>query len=266
MHSLSAAELDELTLSELVTRMDEFLVTAHRERYPGHSGFQIRSSVSDLVSSRLVSRADPIHQRRIAHLCFAFLAQMEMNSVALGIGNQVIYDSAFNENSWRLPTLRLGHAALWQYQVVGTRIAFEVFIDLLHVVETGDRLETRKSKLGAFRRWLKSSDNRFHYFAHILLEAYRFDRQVRTPEVHGTSRLPKQMLTLVAPSSDEQNAKLRLGNVLLSVWAPLIEILNERRPTGMTVFDDDLTWFNAFTSQDDDLIESKLAEMLDQVQ
>jgi hypothetical protein len=71
------------------------------------------------------------------------------------------------------------------------------------------------------------------------------------------------MLLLQVPTFDENNEHLRLTNTLMGVWRPLIDILNNKRPTYMHLSQSDEDWFRAYMSGDDDAIEAKLGEMLD---
>lgn len=266
MRAISDQELDALSLVELISRMDTFLFVAHGERYGSIHPASPEPTVSELMCATLIANKPEDERRRIAYVSFGYLAQVQFSSISSGIANRVLFDNEFEVAKWQSPVFRLRHAALTQYQIVCSRIAFEVFIDLLYVIETGQQLNSKKSKMRAIRKWLRSPKNRFHYFAHVLLEAYRFDREHRTPEVHGTSRLPRQILRLQEPSSEDMNSSLHLICALLNSWHPLLDILNERRPTQMQIFDNDQSWFHAFMSQDDATIEEKLADMLDEVQ
>lgn len=175
--------------------MDEFICVAYNERYGNLPPHFPEPAVSELMNTALIVNRSDSERRHIAYVCFSYLTQLQLSSISSGIENHVLFDSDYAATKWQSPAFRLRHATLTQYQIICGRIAFEVFIDLLYVIETGQRLKSKKSKISAFRKWLQSAGNRFHYFAHILLEAYRFDREHRTPEVHGTSRLPRQMLS-----------------------------------------------------------------------
>ncbi len=266
MHPITNEELDQLSNAELVARMDEFINDAFLERNshlpPGF--LQSAKLVTQVMHTPLVMSKGEDVQRKIAYLCFSYLIQFDLGQVGLGISNLVLY-RGFEESKWQSPLFRLKHAALDQYQIVTSRMAFEVFIDLLHVLETGERIETKKSKLRAFKKWLLEPKNPFNYFAHVLIVAYNFDREQRTPEVHGTSKFPRKMLCLQPPSSDEQNNPLHLTNALLNAWLPLLEILNGNRPSSMQISLDDQIWFHAFMSNDETQIEQALEKMFEDI-
>lgn len=262
IHSISEAELDTLSLDSLVRRMDEFLLQTHRERYDNFPEIFPIAVPSELIHSISVRQRPDVEIRRIAYICFSYLVQLQLDSVSSGFANRLLYTEDYKLSDWGSPVFRLRNSAIQQYQIICSRIAFEIFIDLLYAIETGQRIESKKSKLKAFRTWLSDAQNKFHYFAHVLLAAYRFDRQVRTPEVHGTSRLPRRMLLLQVPSFEENNQHLQLTNTLAGVWKPLIDILNNVRPNYMNVSQADKEWFHTYMSGDDDAIEAKLNEML----
>ncbi len=266
MNPISDHDLDELSTNDLVLRMDEFLRIAHVERYGATPTLQLEPCVSEVVNATQVASQTEEARRMVAYVTFAYLVQIQFNHVSSGFANRILFDDNYNETKWQSPVFRLRHGAIFQYGIISSRVAFEVFIDLLYVIENGRRIESKKSKLKAFRSWLRNTNNRFHYFAHVLLAAYRFDRELRTPEVHGTSRLPPRMLRLELPSDDENNKYFQLTVTLLGVWRPLVDILNEIRPTYMHIGQSDDEWFQTYMSGDDDAIEAKLAEMLGGVQ
>ena len=242
--------------------MDTFLLQSQQERYGDITPLNPISLVSSLVNSKAVTQLSEIQVRKIAYLVFSYLIQLELSSVSSGFSNKILYTESYKLSDWSSPTFKLRDGVISQYQIVCSRIAFEIFIDLLYTIETGNRLISKKSKLKTFRKWLQDVDNNFHYFAHVLLIAYKFDREIRTPEVHGSSSLPRRLLLLQEPSFEESNQQFRLTNTLMNVWRPLIDILNNIRPTYMHITETDEEWFQTYMSGDDAAIEVKLSEML----
>ncbi len=244
--------------------MDEILRESVIERYGQvHEAFPL-CLVSDILSTQKIAAQSQEQQRLIAHIAFAYLVQLDLHSVSGGFSNKILFTEAYDPNSsWKSPLFRLRDGAIRQYQIVASRIAMEIFMDLLHCIEEGHRLESRRSKLKSFRKWLCDSANQFHYFAHVLLAAYRFDRNLRTPEIHGTPKLPRRLLTLQHPSPEEMNEQHRLLNTLLGCWRPLREMLNGQRPQYMNILEEDMDWFKAYMSGSPEEIEAKLATMFD---
>jgi len=268
MHQISQEELNELSVSDLVERMDALLQRSRRERYaPLPKGFPAESLVGQIITTKKVSVFSDTIQKRIAHIAFAYLVELELNHVSGGFANALLYNSDYDEQtSWLSPTFRLRDGAIRQYEIVSSRIAMEIFMDLLHCIETGDRLKSRRSKLKRFRQWLVDAGNPFYYFAHVLLEAYRFDRNIRTPEIHGTPRLPKKLLLLQHPSHEELNDAHYLSNILSSCWAPLLDLLNNERPSYMQISDTEEEWFSIYMTGSEADISEKLSVMFEDIE
>ena len=267
MHQVRQAELEELPVSVLVQRMDEILQGSLAERYGvNRNGFP-ENLVSDIITTKKVSGYPEALQKKIAHITFAYLVELELNSVSSGFANAILFTRDYDEKtSWLSSTFRLREGAIRQYQIVSSRIAMEIFMDLLHCIETGERLESKRSKLRAFRKWLCDTANPFHYFAHVLLEAYRFDRNIRTPEVHGTPRLPKRLLLLQPPSFEEMNDAHRLTKVLLGCWIPLRDLLNGEQPSYMQISDAEKCWFSVYMNGSEEEIGERLSSMFESIE
>ena len=247
--------------------MDEILLESVRERYGQiHHAFPV-SLVSDIVDSKTVFAHSDEKRRRIAYLTFAYLVQLDLHAVTGGFSNRILFTSEYDDKtSWQSPLFRLRDGAIRQYQIVSSRIGMEIFMDLLHCLETGERLRSKRSKLKSFQNWLCDPANQFHYFAHVLLEAYRFDRSLRTPEVHGTPKLPGRLLTLQHPSPEEMNEPHRLLNALNGCWRPLRELLNGQRPAYMKISETEKDWFSTYLTGSESAIAAKLGEMFDGIE
>jgi hypothetical protein len=267
MMPLDQCELKGLALPELVRRMDEILLQSIRERYGQvHEGFPV-CLVSDIVNTQKVAAKSDEQRRRIAYIAFSYLVQLELYAVSSGFSNAILFTPDYDDtSSWKSPLFRLRDGAIRQYQIVSSRIAMEIFMDLLSCIETGHRLESKRSKLKSFQKWLCDTANQFHYFAHVLLEAYRFDRNLRTPEVHGTPKLPKRLLLLQHPSPEEMNEPHRLLNSLMGCWRPLRDLLNGQRPSYMQISEAEKDWFSTFMTGSENEIAEKLTKMFDGIE
>jgi len=265
--SIDLPTLKALPLPDLVRRMDDILRCSIIERYGAILDEFHHYRVSQIIETRRVSALPEETQRYLAHIVFSYLVQSEMASVVGGMTNAFLYNDRYDEElSWHSPVFRLRHGALDQYQIVSSRISMEIFMDILYCIDTGQRLDKKKSKLKAFRKWLCDSTNEFHYFAHVLLAAYRFDRGIRTPEVHGTPKLPRRLLLLQKPSHDEMNECHNLTNTLLGCWHPLIDLLNGTKPSYMHISEADMEWFHAYMSGAEEDVVSKLTLMFEGVE
>lgn len=238
--SLTPEEVRELPLADLVQRMDTVRETADRER-SGSKWFTLMDQhhpyprVADLMSTTIASALDETEGRRLADAAFRFLLQRDLLMVACGIGNTVIYGPNFHEGLWSSPAHRMKSAVLDQYGIVASRIALECFFDLLHIAHKGRRMDGR-SKFKAFRQWVLEDGNPYKYFVGHIIQAFEFDRSHRQREVHGTSRFAQELLRLERPDHGERNVSLGLTNILLSVWDPLLQLMNGVQPNSIAVF------------------------------
>ena len=263
MNPISESDLDQLSVNDLACRMDQFIQKSFVERNVGlPAGFpQKINFVSQLMATKVVVQKSELHQRKIAYKTFSFLIQLDLGSISIGMQNGMLYGHQFSESKWQSPVFRLKHVVLTQYKVISSRMSFEIFMELIHLISTGHKIKYSKSKLNAFKKWLCDINNPFHYFAHVLALAYEFDRQHRSPEIHGTSKYPRKLLTLQNPSSEDLNEPLQLTNALLNSWNPLIEILNEKRPNSMNISNDLHDWFKAYVSNNNTEIQEQLDKM-----
>lgn len=241
---LSAEAIQALQIDDLVRRMDDIRhavqietygtewVSMHEEHFP-------MPRVADLLCTSKGKQLDEKKARRLADSAFRFLVQMDMLSVSSGISNQVIDGRNYSEAAWQSPKHQLKAAVLDQYQIVASRIALECFFDLIHIADCGERMSSGNGKFKAFRKWVTKPGNPYKYFVGDIIKAFDFDQYYRQKEVHGTSRFPQNLLRLEFPDSEERNISLRLTNILLNVWKPLIQILNETQPNSISIFEED---------------------------
>ena len=265
---LTDEELDSLSVEGLVARMDHFLATNRLERYGAVTvaeGFSSRPTVAEFVATNAISQQSDDRRRALAHLCFGFLIQLELCEVAGGMANRELYNHNFNAECNHSPAFRLRDGVFWQYDIVASRMAMEVFMDLLYSIDTGKRIQWKKSKIGEFRKWLQRTDNRFVYFAHVLLGAYQFDRKHRTPEIHGASKLPRRFLLMQTPDSETRNESVTLMGALMNVWHPLIVLLEGGKPIYMNVGDEQMNWFNSYQHGTPTDVDKAVKELLAEI-
>lgn len=266
MNELSDDELDALSITQLVDRMDEFLIAVYEQRTPAHLRIIAPKLPSQLMATQMVVELNEEIRRRIAYCTYSFLLHLEMNMTGCGIANKLLYGLDHDLANWSNPFFRLNEGVLYQYQLVGSRITFEVFMDLLCLIGTGEDCPTPgKSKIKGFKRWILKANTPFRYFGHVLFAAYQFDREHRSPVVHGASKLPRRMLCMGRHDSNLANETLALVNFMSNVWMPLIEVASNRRPNMMHEGSAPRDWFVAYMSGDDVLIQQVLEKMLESV-
>lgn len=268
LNPLREEELDALSITELVARMDRVLEVNRLERYGPEVSqyFEHKPTVAEFVATRLVSQKTE-NQRGLVYLFFGFLVQMELCEISSGISNKVLYNSDFHETeSWHSPAFRLRHGAIRQYDILASRVAMDIFMDLLYAIDRGERLASSRSKFKAFRKWLKNTENPFVYFAHVLIAAYRFDRKQRTPEAHGSSNFPRKYLLLQIPDFAELNEQHQLHGVLLNVWHPLKVILDGGKPNFGQLMDGNSSWLLTYMSGSSEDVETMLDAMFSEME
>ena len=102
-------------------------------------------------------------------------------------------------------------------------------------------------------------------FSTPFLRAFHFDREHRTPEVHAASKLSKAVILMEQPSSENRNSGMELTNIMLNVWNPLIDILNDGKCYSMMGAEDDFKWLKVYLSEDKDEIERTLKMIFEEM-
>jgi len=156
-------------------------------------------------------------------------------------------------------------ASSLQHQVICSRIALECFFDLIKVCGTGERF-TGKSKFGSYRKWITTNGNPYNRFCPLILTGWRYDRTYRTPEVHGTSKLPYAVLDSQLDSSALWKVRFSLTNALRMSWSTLLDILNEREGGMWVSFEDSdiATEIFKLTNQDNQELEIFLKQIFEE--
>lgn len=157
LEPIKGKELDSLSLTDLVIRMDKVLEISQLERYENLPSevlshyLNLKPTVMEFLSTKLVSQKSPDQQRFLVWLFFGFLVQMELCDVAGGISNRVLFDSGYHESeSWRSPAFTLRRGVIRQFDVLSSRVAMDIFMDLLYAIDGGQRLASTKSKFKIF--------------------------------------------------------------------------------------------------------------------
>jgi hypothetical protein len=262
LKSLSADEIKDLSVNDLIKRMDNVRYFAEIERYG--SDWVISKEehfpyprVADIFSIDAVINMNESKKRRLADAAFRFLLQLDMLIVSSGISNTVINGPNYDKAQWKSPNHWMKAAVLDQYQIIASRIALECFFDLIYIADCGARMSGR-SKFSTFRKWVVKKDNPYIYFVGHIIKAFSFDRLHRQREVHGTSRYAHCLLRLEIPDTEEINISNELTNVLLSVWKPFLQILNGDRPNSIAIFDSCNNFAEKYFESDDDPVSFEI--------
>lgn len=263
INPIDIAEYNNLKTDALASRMDAIIQESIIERYGEVAHklkmFDHQPSVVEILQTKLVRQLEPEKQREICHLAFKCILQMQYTEFSHAATNHYVYGQNYNEDlTWQSPNLQIKNAALRQWGIVSSRISMECFMQLLHYLGEGERVRSKKSTFGAFKKWLLDAENPFSYFATHILKAFHFDRTYRTPEVHASSRLSNSIILMEKPSGEQRNEGMELTNLMLNVWKPLIEILNGNKCNMMYGAKDDFSWLSVYLRDNKDEIEQTL--------
>lgn len=270
MQPLTKEELSQLSNNELALRMDTILLNKEVENYglehvELHKVFHEKRSVVTILNTKIIQNLDETIQRKVCHLTFNTLLQMQYTDFTSGASNHYIYrHTSTQTTNWNSPSTQITNAALTQFGIISSRITMECFIQLVHVIDTGKRIEAR-SKLGAFKKWLNKDNNPFSYFAWYTLRAFHFDRQYRTPEIHASSRLSSIILQMREPDNKDSKNQMELHNIFLNLWQPLIDILNEKQCSSIIGEEGASEWLNLYlngTGEDRDKFLESIFEQI----
>ena len=260
-----------------VNKMDDLLKSIMNEQFKssdlvptfvGGAKFHLNNSqsqntcpiplVSDICSSPSISMKPVIEQSKARDVTFRYLMQLKLFDASVDLGDWA-YEAYEAERS---VSNQMKVASSLQHQIICGRIALECFLDLIAVCEKGSRL-VGKSKFKSCRKWVLSKNMQYRKFIPIILAGFSFDRLYRTPEVHGTSRLPYVILEEGLESSPLFKVRFDLTNALQMSWTTLIDILYDRQGGAWTtVHDSDI--LTNYYQLDEEELENFLEDVFSQ--
>lgn len=255
---LTKEEIRSLSTHDLAQRMETILERNETERYPAEyfefdKQFPKASSVIKIFNSQKVQRMTDEKQRTVCYLSFNTLLQIQFSIVASAATNHLVYKPGFTNEHWKSVKTQVNSAALNQFTIISSRISMECFMKLLYFLGEGEEIKSKKSTFKSFKKWLNNPKNPFSYYATHILRAYLFDRNLRTPEVHASSKLHGQVLRMQTPQTfQDRSQPLELANVMMNVWQPLLKILNNETATSMYGSREDFEWLKSYLDSSDE--------------
>lgn len=242
---LTKDDILSLSVHDLASRMDSLVLESLSERYGLHHHPQ--PLVSEILLTPHVQKMNESKQREVCYLTFNTLLQMHYTDFAGVISNKFIFGDKYNKcKSWGSPTIQIRTAAINQFTVISSRISMECFMQLLHFLGTGERIKAKKSTFKSFKKWINDAKNPFSYFATHIFRAFVFDRNHRTPEVHAATRLSSKVLMMGKPAFVDLNSYSELENLMLNIWQPLVDILNDGKCYSMYGNEEDFQWLKSY--------------------
>ncbi len=250
LKKMTLEELGGLSNYKLIKRMDEIIESESLDK----RGLQImKFNISSIMKTKKVNILEEEIQRKLAYKIFGMILQIEYNKLALLPhpklpGNQEL----IKQFSW---------AERKQWMIISSRIIFEYFMEIIYMINQGKKIEGN-SKFKAMKSWLKESSNKFNYFAISIARAAKYSRHKREPEIHATTRLAREVLTL---SPDEiDNSIYDLINIIMNQWQHVIDISDDKNPNGYSIIDDefdDKGWYELLDKGSDEDINAEIDRM-----
>ena len=83
--------------------------------------------------------------------------------------------------------------------------------------------------------------------------------------MHASSKLSKDVILMERPDGEKRSSGMELTNIMLNVWKPLIEILNDGKCYSMYGSKDEFEWLRVYLSEDKDEIEKTLEMIFEEM-
>lgn len=256
MSKLTEKELDGLSNEDLVFKMDEILTAPYWSR----RGNQImKLCVENIFETERVQSFSQDFQRNVIYKAFGLLLQLHYTEFSSSA--QFFRVQKRDE----LLARQLYSSARKQWVCVSSRIIFEYFIHLTYMLGTGEEFEMGRSAMKKFKKWLREKDNPYTYFSISVMRAELYDRKQRTPEVHASTKLARQILLASATNID--NDMFEIVGIIKNQWQFILHIANGKNPrdfgwvsSGKNVVDDK-KWYEIWRSGDQKRIDIKIDQM-----
>lgn len=225
MQELEASHFYDLDAHALALRIDTFFKEDQISRYGAMVPITYEVSAIAIYASKSIQALDEPSRKRALLLFYRSRFQSTLCSQYAGIENLLVHGLNENRANWLNPHVQILAASTRQAGIVSARISFECLMEFVYFVENGRLLPGKKSKIGTFRKWLCSPENRFGWLVFYLIIVHRFDREHRTPEIHGTSYIAID--ALCCQEFPRQDAELDATNLNLNIWRSILEVLND---------------------------------------
>lgn len=253
MNILTKQEVENLTLDELVRRMDQILALY----CPCEISEQVHINwVYSIMDTVMAKQLDENTQRKLAYKVFGMLLQIKYTYQSVQPREQLPIDDKFVHE-------QLLNAESRQWLRISTRIVFEYFMGILYMLGKKQEL-SGKSRIRKVVNWLKEPDNEFNYFAITVARGKKYSRYKRDPEIHATTKIAKDVLTLSVEPIDW--SELNFFHIITNQMQDVVSIANgEKHPGVMRLFSDefnDYEWDDLLKTGNNGDIAAKIDEMM----
>lgn len=253
MDILTKQEVESLSLDELVQRMDQILALY----CPCEVSKQVHVNwVSSVMDTMMAKQLDENMQRKLAYKVFGMLLQIKYTYQSVQPRERLSID-----DKWIHEQLLFAESRQWL--IISSRIVFEYFMSIIYILGTKQEL-SGKSRIGKVVKWLKEPDNDFNYFAITVARGKKYSRYKRDPEIHATTTIAKEVLTLSVEPIDW--SQLNFLHIIINQLQFVVSIANgETRLGYMSIFPDEFNndeWYELLKTGDNESIALKIDEMM----
>ena len=221
----------------------EFFREDYVSRYRGHGTYHDPASAASIERSARLQTLDDTLRTRALLIMFRSKFQMALCSQYHGFENSVIHDATDDDAKWLNPRVQIQYASLRQASTIASRTAFESLMEFVHFVEERRLLSNARSKIGSFMKWCIKQQPLYGWFVFYLISLYKFDRALRTPEIHGMSAMAVDALRCpIWPYSDNELDAINIGH---NIWGAVLQTLNNQKVNSWFCKPDE-TYMNQF--------------------
>jgi len=215
---------DNADARTIAVRIDEFFKEDQYSRYGTQLALIPIVSAIEIYESETIQRFDDPDRKHAISFFYRARFQMALCHQYGATVNQRVHDSNNNKTKWLNPHIQILAASTRQASIVAARISFECLMEFVYFVENKKLIPSKNSKFKFFRKWLCAERDRFGWLVFYLLVVARYDKDHRTPEIHGTSYIA--MDALYCNVWPRQDTELDVSNLNLNIWSSILATLS----------------------------------------
>ena len=230
-------------IGEEAKKFDEIIQCALREKYSHitdipdpikyrmfYKSFE-QWSVFSFFNLYIAADHGKYPEDRLGKLCAQIKdVQLEffyIREVDLGLYNANIHGKGYDPKiPNKSPLLLLRRLSYDQNLIVKSRILWEKIMNFIYYLETGEDLESKKSKKGAFFKFV-AKNTKWNFLLPIQRDLNKHDDSYRNPEVHKGSTLKKE---LISPKIDANELMVPVNLAQNIIWQNIELIISGNNP------------------------------------
>lgn len=233
-------------IEEQIENFENLIRAALEEKYGGNiprwppevpceMNVLLRWRLSDFVAGFLAGGVYPLDrlERAVYDWMDIKLEVYFILEVDSGLYNRLIYNTGHTERD--SPYFRLIHFSLDQTVIAKSRILWERIMNLVYCLETGERLDDRRSskrsKRAIFFTMVRSTP-KWRFLEPYEVQIQKYDESFRTPEFHKHSTIRAAFLEGTTLSSYDISDLINLG--INFIWENVLDIVSGKKASRFT--------------------------------